>query len=127
MYLNMLLCVLTHRLHIYSYVLFSTSAINEDKYGVQVPYGSSHPYWIPLSWFSFTLYVSKYHVHHDDALPGGVFCDSPLDFVIQFHNNLDSFLVILFGHLIKTHFNGFVAFWSNSSNNYSLCCGITHL
>ena len=40
--------------------------------------------------FYFPLYVSKYHVRCDDALPGGVLCDSPLDLVSRVPNKLES-------------------------------------
>ena len=43
--------------------------------------------------FSFTLYVSKYHVQRDNSLPGGVLCDIPLYFVIRVPNKLESVFV----------------------------------
>ena len=39
--------------------------------------------------FSLHFYVIKYRARRDDALPGSILCDSPLDFVIQVPNILE--------------------------------------
>ena len=74
--------------------------------------------------FSFTLYVSKYHVQRDNSLPGGVLCDIPLDFVIRVPNRLNVFLILPIGQTIEIYVHDFVASLNNSSVEYYLCCGI---
>ena len=77
--------------------------------------------------FSFHFYESEYHVQRNDALTGGVLCDSFLYFVIRVTNKLES----VFGSpnrvSNKTYFHGFGASLNKSSVEYSLCCGIVHL
>ena len=44
----------------------------------------------PAIGFYLHLYESGYHIRRDDAPPGGVLCDTPLDYVGQVSNKLES-------------------------------------
>ena len=48
---------------------------------------------LPAVNFSLFFYLSKYHLRRNDAPPGGVLCDSHLNFAIQDTNKLE----IVFG------------------------------
>ena len=63
---------------------------NAAARAVRGPSGSKHPNRIIRSWIYLPFYVSRYHVQRNDAMPGGVLCDSPLYFVSRVINKLES-------------------------------------
>ena len=89
-YLNNVLRVFTHGLRVCNTVLLSASARNAVARAVRVPSVLKHIPGLPALGFYLDLYVSKYHVRLDDALPGGILCDSRLYFVIRATNKLES-------------------------------------
>ena len=91
MHLNTFPNVFTHRLRVRNTVIFSDLSINAAGCAVWAMLDQHTLYGFPTLGFSLNFYVSIYHKWRDNAPPGGVLCDSPLDFVIRGTNKIESF------------------------------------